>query len=440
MLPLRRSRAEFRCGDATDRRDFLRAGVLGGMGLTLAGQLPSQAIADVAAHAKAKSVILVWLQGGVSHHETFDPKPFAPADVKGEFTPIASKLPGVPIGEHLPRLASTLDRFAIVRSVTHTEAAHERGSMYMVEGRRPTPAASGSQPSGHPQLGTIVAHEGGPRHGLPAFVSLPGNDFTSRFIGTGFLPAGCAEFRGFQADSLLPNQRQSGEKFSERADLLDAIRVRDDTALGDAGWDQFEQQARAIIASGNGGRAFNIDDEPESVKQLYGIGSKGGDKGKYALMARRLIEAGTRFVTIGRNSWDHHSKIFPQLKQRLPSMDLALSGLVLDLEQRGLLDDTLVVYMTEYGRTPKINADGGRDHWPNAFSIAFAGAGIRGGQVLGATDEQGARVIDRPVSPEEIAATILHLVGIHPQTEFRKPDGRPIQYVDHAAPIHELLT
>src|SRR5690606_14146067 len=148
-------------------------------------------------------------------------------------------------------------------------------------------------------------------------------------------------------------------------------------------------------------------------------------KGRYALTARRLVEAGVRYVTIGRNSWDHHSNIFPQLESRLPSFDLAFSGLITDLQQRGMLDETLVVYMTEYGRTPKVNAQAGRVHWPAAFSIAFAGAGIRGGQVIGATDARGAAVTDRPVTPEEIASTILKLVGIDPQKDFLKPDGRP---------------
>ena len=428
---------DFQTASQICRRDFIQAGLLGGLGLTLSAALQRQALGGV--NSRAKSVILVWLQGGVSHHDTLDPKPFAPSDIRGEFQSISTRLPGVRVGEQLPLIAANLDKFAVIRSVTHAEAAHERGSMYMVEGRRPGPGANGAQASGNPQLGTIVAHEQGPRNGLPAFVSIPGNDFTSRFTGHGYLPAGCAEFRGYQAASLQPNKQQPPEKFQERLGLLDAIRQRDQHNLGSNAWDEFELQARDIIHSGAGGKAFEIDSEPDSIKQLYGIGGQGGEKGKYALIARRLIEAGTRYVTIGRHSWDHHSNIFPMLRKRLPSMDLALSGLVLDLEQRGMLDETLVVYMTEYGRTPKVNADGGRDHWPNAFSIAFAGAGIKTGQVLGSSDEQGARVTERPVSPEEIAATILHLVGINPRKVIPKPDGRPTQYVDHAEPIHEIL-
>lgn len=420
---------------ASQRRGFLKAGALSTLGLSLPSVLRQEALAKTNHSAKAKSVILFWLQGGVSHHDTLDPKPNASADIRGEFSTISTKIPGVQFSDHMPRLAEISNRLAVVRSVTHNESAHQRGSIYMVEGRRP-PRETGVEHSGNPEIGSIVASQLGMHSGMPPYCSIPGNDFTSRFTGHGWLPATSAAFRGFQSSSLKPSGNSS-EAFKDRVSLRNQL-VGKPVKLPSS-WDEFDQQAVDIIGSGRGAEAFDYSMESDETKALYGIGQKGDEKCKLALTARRLIEAGVRYVTIGRNSWDHHSKIFPQLRSRLPSMDNAIAGLTLDLEQRGLLDETLVIYMTEYGRTPRVNKDAGRDHWPQAFSIAFAGAGIKGGQVLGASDKDGASVIDRPVSPEEIAATILHLTGINPHAEYLKPDGRPIQFVDYAKPIQELL-
>ena len=427
---------------ALQRRNFLKVGLLGGLGLSLSSLLQQQSHGDWNAKAKAKSVILFWLQGGITHHETFDPKPDAPENIRGELSPISTSLPGVQIGELLPKTAAMMNDMTVIRSVTHSEAAHERGSMYMVEGRKPTPGANGSKASGHPQLGSIVAYELAMRNGLPPFVSIPGNDFTSRFTGSGFLPASCAPFKGMNSSSLKPSDQLSDERFAQRLALRTALTQQHAIkSLGEtAAWSDIDHQAVEVITSGKGSRAFHYDEEPDSIKQLYGMQHKRSDKGRYALIARRLVEAGVRFVTIGRNSWDHHSNLFPQVRSRVPSFDYAWTGLITDLKQRGMLDETLVIYMTEYGRTPKINDQAGRDHWPNAFSIAFAGAGIQVGQVIGASDHHGASVIDHPVSPEEIAATILHLVGIPPQREIVKPDGRPGMYVDYAKPIEALLS
>lgn len=420
------------------RRSFLQAGVLGGLGLSLPSILQREALGAIRQNARAKSVILLWLQGGVSHHESFDPKPLAPSNIRGEFHPIQTTLPGIQFSEYLPKLAQLTDQLAVVRSVTHTESAHQRGSMYMVEGRRP-PKATGVNASGHPEIGSIVAHELGMRGGMPAFASIPGNDFTSRFTGPGYLPRATGPFRGYESNSLKPDDRVTQERFSERVQLQASLTNHPRGTQSEA-WDRFNQQATEIISSGKGATAFDWEQESDAIKQRYGIIDKRrGQMGQLTLTARRLIEAGVRYVTVGRNSWDHHSTIFPQLKSRLPRVDDAFSGLLIDLEERGLLDETLVICMTEYGRTPKINSQAGRDHWPNAFSIAFAGAGIRTGQVLGATDRDGASVTERPVSPEEIAATILHLVGIDPHHEYTTGDGRPIMYVDYAEPIDELL-
>jgi uncharacterized protein (DUF1501 family) len=421
---------------ALQRRSFVKAGAIGSLGLSLGQTLRTEAATRRS--GKAKSIILLWLQGGVSHHETFDPKPDATSDVRGEFLPISTKLPGVQINEFMPRTAGILDKIAVVRSLKHAEGAHERGSMYVVEGRRPAPTA-GTGPSGNPQLGCMVGHELGSQGPLPPFFSIPGNDFTSRFLGHGWLPATSGPFKGFQKDAL----RTAGAKELER--LQDRLALRGELSgqrreLDRGTWDAFDQRAIDLVTSGQGADAFDLSREPAALKERYGlVGKLRDDMASLCLTARRLVEAGVRYVTVGRDSWDHHSDIFSQLKSRVPLFDMAFAALVTDLEERGMLDETLVVYLTEFGRTPKINKDVGRDHWPNACSVAFAGAGIRGGQVLGATDRQGAEVIDSPVTPEEIAATILHLAGIDPQTTFLRNDGRPIHFVDTARPISALL-
>ena len=429
------------------RRAALQFGVLGGCGLALPELLRRKAQAASTHTPKAKSVILMWLQGGVSHHETFDTKPDAPSDVRGEFHSIKSNLPGVQVGEYLPRISQVMDRLAVIRSVTHSEAAHQRGSMYMVEGRRP-PKATGVEHSGHPEIGSIVAHELGMRNGIPPFMSIPGNDFTSRFTGPGFLPAKSECFRGYNAAGLATPEGFSADRFRERVELHRSLAQGEQARMAKdvtgQSWDAFFDQAVDIVASAKAAEAFDLSSESAEIHRLYGSSeADSGTRtrlGSLTLTARRLVEAGVRYVTIGQNSWDHHSNIFPQLKIKLPAFDAAFSGLVLDLEQRGMLDETLVIYMTEYGRTPKVNGDGGRDHWPRAFSIAFAGAGIQAGQVIGSSDKIGGDVTDHPVSPEEIAATILHLVGINPQSHFVGRDNRPLPYVDYAQPIQQLLS
>jgi len=429
------------------RRRALQIGALGGLGLSLPGILRHEAQAASAATAKAKSVILLWLQGGVSHHETFDTKPDAPEDVRGEFVPIQTNLPGVMIGEHMPRLATMMDKLAVIRSATHGDSGHQRASMWMVAGRQPGRQVSNEDINDNPDMGCIVAHQLGMRNGLPPYVSIPGNDFTSRFTGHGWLPPSTAPFKGVNARSLKVPGGFSPETFDERLSLRQNIDALSAQRMGEqasgAAWDQFSDQAVDIIASNKAGKAFDIFEESDETLALYGADTQRqrnrNQMPELCLTARRLVEAGVRYVTIGRNSWDHHSNIFPQIKGRVPRFDQAFAGLLTDLEQRGMLDETLVVYMTEFGRTPKVNSQAGRDHWPRVFSVALAGAGIQTGQVLGASDKVGGEPAERPVSPEEIAATILSLAGVNPRTVVQKTDGRPIMFVDHAEPIAGLL-
>jgi hypothetical protein len=418
------------------RRDALRLGAVGGLGFTLADILRMEAQAGQLRDpvAKAKSVIFLWLQGGVSHHDTLDPKPDAPSDIRGPYDPIRTNT-GEYISELMPEFAKTMDKWAVIRSVTHDEGAHERGCMYMVEGRKPTPAASGSRASGHPHLGSIISQELGMRAGMPPYVSIPGNDFTTRFTGTGFLASTTAPFTQSQSATLDSGSIGTNGRFMDRNGLRKAL---DAGVVSNPNWDTFSSQAMDILTSGKAGAAFDIMQEPEKVREAYGANGK-NQMGDLCLRARRLVEAGARFVTIGRNSWDHHSKIFELLDQRMPRNDKAINALVRDLQDRGMLDETLVVYSTEFGRTPKINKDVGRDHWSKVFSVAFAGAGIKSGQIIGSSDKDGAYPASDPVSPEELAATILHLVGIHPQTRYLIEGVLPKSYIDEAKPFAKLL-
>jgi hypothetical protein len=420
------------------RREAIRLGGLGAMGLGLADVLRMEALAKQAKapEAKAKSVIFLWLQGGVSHHDTFDPKPNAPSDIRGPYDPIRTNT-GEYISELLPEIAQIMDKLAVIRSVTHDEGAHERGSMYMVEGRKPTPGAGGSKPSGHPHMGCIISNELGMQGGMPPYVKIPGNDFTSRFTGTGFLPSTSQSFTQQQAATLNSSTIGTNGRFMDRNQLR--LALDSGYTLQNPQWDTFSEQALDILTTGKAAAAFDINQEPEKVREAYGANGK-NQMGDLCLRARRLVEAGARFVTIGRNSWDHHSKIFERLDERVPRNDKAIAALIKDLDERGMLEDTLVVYSTEFGRTPKINKDAGRDHWAKVFSVAFAGAGIKTGQIIGSSDKQGGYPTSDPVSPEELSATMLHLVGIHPQTRYMLEGVRPISYVDEAKPFEKLLS
>ncbi|MBL8795179.1 MAG: DUF1501 domain-containing protein, partial [Planctomycetia bacterium] len=331
------------CRELITRRRMLQVGLLGGLGLSLPQWLCHEARGETNRFARAKSVIFLWLQGGVSHHETFDLKPDAPADIRGPFNPIQTNLPGVTVGEHLVRLSRMMDKLAVVRSVTHGESAHERGSQYMVSGRRPV--GGPSLENTYPDIGAIVGHQLGMRGGLPPYVSVPGNDFTSKFTGPGYLPRSAGAFKGTHAVSLQFSGEVSSERFRERVGLR--ADFESGAALGEPSWNEFDQRAVDIITSAKASRAFDILQESDATLKLYGIErAKVGKtaeararlgKAEYCLMARRLVEAGVRFVTIGRDGWDHHTNIFPQLKGRLPRFDAALAGLITDLEQRGLL-------------------------------------------------------------------------------------------------------
>jgi hypothetical protein len=430
------------------RRDCLRLGLstlLGG-GLVHALRVRVLGGETPAPGAKATGCILIWMDGGPTHYETFDPKPDAPKEIRGEFTPIATRIPGVQFAQHLPRLAAAADRLAVVRSIRHDQGNHGAGNHYMMTGAPPRiPVGCGAFVSFHPSLGSVVAHERGAPAGLPAYFSMPE---MSRSGGPNFLGAKYAPFvvadnpnsPGFRVrDVALPQGLAEG-RFESRK----AVRARVDRMLrfheptaGDpvAALDEHYQQAFDLVASPQAQAAFDVGREPDRVRDRYGR----TPFGQRALLARRLVEAGVPFVTLYEGGWDHHTKLFTSLAQRLPPFEATIAALIEDLDQRGLLDSTLVLALGEFGRTPQINKDAGRDHWSNAMSVLFAGGGTPGGQVVGATDKKGFAAVERVLSPENFAATVYAKLGIDPGKVLYTPDGRPTALVSDPTPIAELM-
>jgi hypothetical protein len=430
---------------AGTRRDFLQLGLgtlLGG-GLTTAlrARTPEGAIA-----AQAKSCILIWMDGGPTHYETFDPKPDAPAEIRGEFKPLATKTPGMVVSEHMTKLAAMSDKLALVRSIRHDQGNHGAGNHYLMTGAPPRiPVGCGAFVSFHPSLGSVVAHEKPAKAGLPSYFSLPS---MSRSGGPNFLGASYAPFvvdgdpsnANFRVrDVALPAGLTEG-RFADRDSLradVDRFRRTLDGAFADpaVAFDDHSRQAHELMASKEAQAAFRISDEPEKVRERYGKNAFG----QRALLARRLVEAGVPFVTINDGGWDHHTKLFDTLKTRLPKWDQTVAALIGDLSERGLLDSTLVIALGEFGRTPQINKDGGRDHWSNAMSVLFAGGKIRGGQVIGATDRKGFAAVERVLGPEHFASTIYRKLGIDPNKILYTPQGRPAHLVSDGTPIRELM-
>jgi len=425
--------------DNFDRRSFLRVGSLSLFGfwswgdvLRLRAQSPAPAKRDI-------SVIHFWLTGGMSQLDTFDPKPDADTRYRSEFKPIETNVGGIRVSEHLPRTARLANKFAIIRSMTHRQAAHEAACNLILSGHDPLPTIQ------HPAVQTVIAKELGPRNELPAVVSIPGATGSwekAGFLGPQFNPfnAGNPNSDQFKVRDMDLPMGVDWSRMDHRRSLLavvdDKFRRLDTTGIT-ASMDSYYQTAFGLMHSARAKTAFQISEEPDPVREKYGRTSLG----QGALLARRLVEAGVRFVTVSRgfNTWDHHRNIFPLLANDfLPELDRAFSSLLEDLDQRGLLDSTLVVLTGEFGRTPEINAMGGRDHWPNAFSMAIAGAGITGGRVLGETDEKGMFVKDHPVEVPDLVATIYKKLGIDYQKEYISNIGRPIK-LSQGKPIEFLM-
>jgi hypothetical protein len=388
---------------------------------------------------------LLWLDGGPSHLETFDPKPDAPLEVRGPFSPIATSVPGVQVCELLPKTANLAKEIAIVRSMTSPLGEHGLANAYVLSGYKPSPVLE------YPSYGAVVAHLRQGPHTLPPYVAVPelrGSD------GAGFLGAEARPF-ATGGDPARPDFRVRDLDFYPG---VDAARVERRRAFVTQ-LDHFQQslegspptadpefeQAYRLVTSPQAKRAFDLADETPEVRALYGPRTLG----QSCLLARRLVERGVPFVSVVNTGWDTHEQLVLRLRDGysgakvgvglIPTFDLALAALVGDLKDRGLLDETLVIAMGEFGRTPKLNTNGGRDHWPRVFSVVLAGGGVRGGQVIGASDRNGESPSDRPVTPTDLARTIYTLLGVDPDHELRTDDGRPVPVNQGGKLVSELF-
>jgi hypothetical protein len=437
--------------EGVSRRDCLKFGLGGMFGAGLADLLRLRSLAGEADSAaegpRAKSCILVWLDGGPTHYETFDPKPDAPTEVRGEFDPIATKVAGVHFSQHLTKLAAIADKFAVVRSIRHDQGNHGAGNHYMVTGAPPRiPVGCGAFVSFHPSMGSVVASERGHKNGLPAYFSLPSMTRSGgpSFLGATYAPfvvSGDPNSSGFRVrDVAIPNGLAQG-RFDSRRDLRAAVdkltRINEKAAADPVNaLDEYYQQGYDLVGSKEAQQAFDIHSEPAEVREAYGRNSFG----QRALLARRLVEAGVPFITLNEGGWDHHTKLFETFNKRMPEVDRTLATLITDLEQRGLLSSTLLLVLGEFGRTPKINKDAGRDHWSNAMSVMLAGGGTPGGVVVGATDRAGYNAVERILSPENFVSTVYRKLGIDPDKIVYTPQGRPAHLVSDPAPIAELMS
>lgn len=391
------------------------------------------------------------MDGGPTHFETFDPKPDAPMEIRGEFEPIATKVPGVHYSQHMTRLAGLLDKYAMIRSIRHDQGNHGAGNHYMMTGS-PTriPVGCGAFVSFHPSMGSVVAKECSAGAALPGYFSMPQ---MSRSGGPNFLGAKYAPFvvsddpngKNFRVRDVSVPLDLLGDRFDRRNELrrsIDRMKRFNEEIAGDPvlATDEYYRQGIDLVTSTDAQAAFDISREKDEVRDAYGRNSFG----QRALLARRLVEAGVPFITVYDGGWDHHADLFGALDNRLPSWDQTVAALIEDLDQRGMLESTLVVALGEFGRTPKIStlsgqSKAGRDHWANAMSVLMAGGGTPGGTVVGATDRNGYSAVERVLSPENFVSTVYTKLGIDPNKILYTPQGRPSHLVSDPTPIAELM-
>jgi uncharacterized protein (DUF1501 family) len=411
------------------RRDFLTIGSLAFAGLNLpkllAASRPKQAI----------SCIVLFQNGGASQLDTFDPKPEAPHDIRSSFKAIPTSVPGVHISELLPRTAKAMKQFSIIRSMHSDEAIHERARQYVFSGTRPRNELL------HPSYGAVISKELGPKNGLPPFVVIPEKDLSAEagFLGPSYDPfvTGNPNAKTFSVKDLTLPSGISLDEARSRAQLLSALdaefkRVEQSPLL--ESMDEFYQKAFDLISSPAAKKAFNLDEEPGELRDAYGRTTTG----QGALLARRLIESGVLLATVFQGGYDTHVENEKLGKPVITEFDQAFSALLEDLRQRGLLETTLVLVIGDFGRTPKVNFSGGRDHWPRSFSVALAGAGIQGGRVIGKTDRHASEPADRPVSIEDLGATVYKALAID-YTKNYHANGRPVAIIKDGSPVDELF-
>ena len=455
----------YRNCDGIARRDFLRLGMLAPLAASLplvARRAAAEELGSDGSFGRAKRCIILFLTGGPPQHDTFDPKPDAPAEIRGEFKSIATSVAGIQVCELFPKLAAQADKFCIVRSVTHRDPAHTSAGYSMLTGLvHPKAGKEGEgmalpAPEDHPHVGAILAKAREGQGGPPPFVSLPEiikdaavNEFPGQgggFLGRAYDPVRIdanQERTAFVPPALVLPADVTGQRLADRSLLRGRINdlVRGTEATRNL--DGFYERALHLLASSSLGTAFALEQEPQKLRDEYGTHLFG----QGCLLARRLIEAGVELVTVywhyegpeDSPVWDTHGNNFDHMRKRLaPPTDPAVATLLGDLQQRGLLDETLVVVMGEFGRTPKVNGVAGRDHWPHVQSILLAGAGIPGGTVYGASDKQGAYPAEKPVAPADLIATMLHLLAVPRDLELHDLTGRPLRACS-AEPLWELI-
>jgi len=442
-----------------ERRGFLKAGFLGMAGLALPELLRAEARAAATGNSRSreKSVIILWMRGGPSQHETWDPKPDAPAEFRGAFGAMRTKVPGIQICDLLPMSARLMDKWSIVRSLYHTDAGHSRGDQICFTGY---PPGAVNDQNAHPSCGAIVSRQLqhlNPR--LPAYVVIPKN-----MPGTGaaYLGQKHAAFETigdpakdgpFSVPNFDLSEGVSLDRLASRRDLLagiDHLR-RDADATGQLEtMDQFQQQAWDMVTGGQARKAFDLEAEPAKIRERYGFipaykapTPERCDVPAWSqriLLGRRLVEAGVRLVTVDCRWWDTHVRGCETMRDGfLPRWDRAYSALIEDLHERGMLDTTMVVAWGEFGRTPKVNSTGGRDHWPNVFSAALAGGGIQGGRVVGSSDSHGGEPADNPKTPGDVLATMYRHLGIDTSAQYEDHAGRPHPVLQVGNAIDELF-
>jgi hypothetical protein len=437
-----------------DRRGFLRAGLLGAAGLTLADLLRADAQAGTA--SRPNTVILLWMRGGPSHIDMWDPKPDAPAEVRGEFGTIPSNVPGIRLSDMLPRTARIMEKCSIIRSLHHTDAGHSTGDQICFTGYPPGPNPDENI---YPSVGSVASKQLGhlnPK--LPAYVMIPRMlpGAGAAYLGVAHKPFETQADPAANGPFKLPNfSLPSGvtlEQVGDRRELLrdfDHIRRELDNSGQFDALDRFQQQAWNILTSPAARNAFDLDKEPRATREEYGLTPAFDPKAsnrcgcpnwaQRMLLARRLVEAGVRLVTVDLRWWDTHVKGFESLRQGfLPRWDQAYTALLNDLDRRGLLKTTLVLAWGEFGRTPKVNKDAGRDHYPSVFSAAVAGGPIQGGRVVGESDAKGAFPKANPKTPQDVLATIYRHLGVDATAQYEDATGRPISVLPSGKPIDEL--
>jgi hypothetical protein len=420
----------------SNRREFLRVGTLGGT-LSL-GQFLQLRQAHAADAKQERSAILVFMRGGPSHLDTFDMKPDAPREYRGEFKDIPTMVPGIRICEHLPQTAKLTDKFAIVRGLTHNLADHGIGTRYLATGNRPLPTID------YPEFGSVVSRQFKVAQDMPAFVSIERSLHGPGYLGPQFASLDTGERpragRSFNVRGVSLGNGLSVEQLDRRQDLsadldglFSSIEARDPqlTALN-----EFDRKAYSILSSARTRKAFDLDGESKSIANRFGP----DETGQSLLLSLRLIEAGVRFVTVIVDGWDTHQQNFRELRRRLlPSFDRSFAAFLQTLEDKGLNDSTAVMVTGEFGRTPKVNSNAGRDHWPRAMFSLMAGGKVNSGQVLGASDGKGTGPADGGWTPDDLAASFYQNIGIDSRMEFHSRTGRPITLIRGGKPIPGLI-